>query len=63
MAEIHVQAKKNSSSTWLWILVSLIIIAAVVVYIMMRDNGVNEKTVSKTNQTSSIMYRHEVGLI
>jgi len=63
MAEIHVQAKSNSSSTWLWILISLIIIAAIVVYVMMRDNGANEKTVSKTNQTSSIVYRHEVELI
>ena len=63
MAEIHVQAKRNSSSTWLWILISLIIIAAIVVYVMMRDNGANEKTVSKTNQTSSIVYRHEVELI
>jgi hypothetical protein len=34
-----------------------------VVYMMMRDNGVNGKTVSKPNQTSSIVYRHEVGLI
>jgi bacteriorhodopsin len=63
MAEIHVQAKKNSSSTWLWILVSLIIIAAIVVYLMMRDNGVTGKTVSKPNQTSYIMSRHEVGFI
>jgi bacteriorhodopsin len=63
MAEIHVQAKKNSSSTWLWILVSLLIIAAIVVYLMMRDNGVNGKTVSKPNQTSYMMSRHEVGFI
>ena len=63
MAEIHVQAKRNSSSTWLWILISLIIIAAIVVYVMMRDNGANEKTVSKTNQTTSIVYRHELELI
>jgi bacteriorhodopsin len=63
MAELHVQAKKNTSSTWLWILISLIIIAAIVVYLMMRDNGANERSVSKPNQTSSIVYTHEVGLI
>jgi len=59
MAEIHVQAKKNSSSTWIWILVSLIIIAAIAVYILMRDNGVNEKTISKPNQTSFNVYKQE----
>lgn len=63
MAELHVQAKKNTSSTWLWILVSLIIIAAIVVYLMMRDNGASERSVSKPNQTSSIVYKHGVRLI
>jgi bacteriorhodopsin len=63
MAEIHVQAKKSASSTWVWILISLIIIAAIAVYIMMRDNAVDEKTISKPNQTSSIMSKHEVGFI
>ena len=59
MAEIHVQAKKSTSSTWLWILVSLIIIAAIAVYILMRDTGVNEKTISKPNQTSFNVYKQE----
>ena len=63
MAELHVQAKKNSSSTWVWILISLIIIAAIVVYLMMRDNGTNERAVSKPAQTSSVMSNHEVGFI
>jgi len=63
MAEIHVQPKKNTSSTWLWILVSLIIIAAVAVYILMRDNGVNEKNISKPNQTSFNMYNPEKAII
>jgi hypothetical protein len=62
MAEIHVQAKKKASSTWIWILVSLIIIAAIAVYIMMRDNKVNEKTLSP-NQTSFIMSRYEAAFI
>ena len=63
MAEIHVQAKKSSSSTWLWILVSLIIIAAVAVYILMRDNAVNEKAISKPSQTSFNMYNQEKAII
>ena len=63
MAEIHVQAKKSSSSTWIWILVSLIIIAAIAVYILMRDKGVNEKAISKPSQTSFIMYKQEAAFI
>ena len=63
MAEIHVQAKKNSSSTWIWILVSLIIIAAIGVYILMRNNEVNEKAISKPSQTSFIMYKQEAAFI
>jgi hypothetical protein len=58
-----VQAKKSSSSTWVWILVSLIIIAAVAVYILMRDNVVNEKNISKPNQTSFNVYKQERALV
>ena len=63
MAEIHVQAKKSTSSTWLWILVSLIIIAAIAVYILMRDNVGNEKNISKPNQTSFNMYNQVPSII
>lgn len=63
MAEIHVQAKKSSSSAWVWILISLIIIAAVAVYILMRDNGVNEKSINKPNQTSFNVYKQERAII
>ena len=63
MAEIHVQAKKKAPSTWLWILVSLIIIAAIVVYMMMRDNAVNDKNLNQPKQTSSIALKQEVSLI
>ena len=63
MAEIHVQAKKSSSSTWIWILVSLIIIAAIGVYILMRNNEVNEKAISKPSQTSFNMYIQEKAII
>jgi len=59
MAEIHVQPKKRASSTWVWILLSLIIIAAIAVYIFMRDNGVNEKNISKPNQTSFNIYEQK----
>ena len=37
MAEIHVESRKHTSSAWIWILVSLIIIAAVA-YFLTRNN-------------------------
>ena len=39
MAEIHVQTKKQSSSpVWLWIVLALLIIGAIVYYLMTRNN-------------------------
>jgi len=60
MAEIHVQAKKGGSSTWLWILISIIVIAALAFVLIWnnRDNTQNS-TSSKPNQTSYIQY-HEL---
>ena len=57
MAEIHVQAKKGSSSTWLWILLSIIVIAALAFVLIWnnRDNT-QDSTSSKPNQTSYIQY-------
>jgi hypothetical protein len=63
MAEIHVQPKKGTSSTWVWILLSLIIIAAIAVYILMRDNTANEKAVNKQNQTSLNVYKQKEFII
>jgi flagellar basal body-associated protein FliL len=63
MAEIHVQPKKRASSTWIWILLSLIIIAAIAVYILMRDNSANEKNISKPNQTSFNIYEQKAAII
>lgn len=63
MAEIHVQPKKRASSTWIWILLSLIIIAAIAVYVLMRDNSANEKNISKPNQTSFNIYEQKAAII
>ena len=63
MAEIHVQPKKRASSTWIWILLSLIIIAAIAVYILMRDNSANEKNINKPNQTSFNIYEQKAAII
>ena len=57
MAEIHVQAKKGNSSAWLWILISIIVIAALAFVLIWnnRDNTQNNTT-SKQSQTSFIQY-------
>ena len=54
MAELHVESKKHASSAWIWILVSLAIIAAVA-YFLMRGNNSDERNVNG-NPTS---YIHE----
>ena len=41
MAEIHVEPKKQATPAWVWILVGLIIIAAVAFFIT-RNNKTNE---------------------
>ena len=57
MAEIHVQAKKGGSSAWLWILISIIVIAALAFVLIWnnRDNTQNS-TSSKPSQTSYIQH-------
>ena len=56
MAEIHVQAKKGGSSGWLWILISIIVIAAVA-FILIWNNRDNTQNVNnKPGPTSFIQY-------
>ena len=62
MAEIHVQPKKRTSSSWLWILISLIIIAAIAIYILMRNNTL-DTGISKPKQTSFNGYESKRTLI
>jgi len=57
MAEIHVRAKKTSSSSWLWILISVIVIAVVAFLLWNnRDKLQNNDTTSKQSPTSYIQY-------
>jgi len=57
MAEIHVQAKKSSSSAWLWILISIIVIASLAfVLIWNNRDTVQNNANSKPSPTSFIHY-------
>jgi hypothetical protein len=53
MAELHVEPKKHNSSTWIWILVSLAIIA-IVAYLLLRNNKTGENNTVNRNTTSFI---------
>ena len=55
MAEIHVQAKKQSSnSAWLWIVIALLIIGAIVYYLMTRNNEAQVTPVPAPGATSEV---------
>lgn len=54
MAEIHVEPKKHTSpSFWLWIVLALLIAAAVVYYLVTRNNDTNHITVP-ANTTGAV---------
>lgn len=56
MAEIHVQTKKNTgNSTWLWIVLALVAIGAVVYYLINRNKAATTATPS-ANATSAVQY-------
>jgi hypothetical protein len=54
MAEIHVQAKKRSSSAWLWILISIIILGTIAFILLWNNNPEVREKFSKPTQTSMI---------
>ena len=57
MAEIHVEPKKQTTPAWVWILVGLVVIAAVV-YFITKNNKTNENDAA--NPTSYI--HHQPGV-
>ena len=54
MAEIHVQAKKKTSTMWFWIVLFLLLIGAIVAYVMLRDN--KEVQTNTGKPTTSLQY-------
>jgi hypothetical protein len=57
MAEIHVQAKKSSSSAWLWILISIVVIAALAFFLIWNNrDAIQNNASSKPGPTSFIQY-------
>lgn len=59
MAEIHVQAKKKSSSAWLWILISVIILGTIAFILLWNNNPEVREKLSKPTQTSMLYFNTE----
>lgn len=50
MAEIHVQTKKHNTSNtlWIWIVLALVILGALIYYFMTRNKTANDTTPANT---------------
>lgn len=54
MAEIHVQAKRKSSSAWLWILISVIILGTIAFILLWNNNAEVREKITNPTQTSMV---------
>jgi bacteriorhodopsin len=54
MAEIHVEAKKKTNPVWLWIVLAVVIVAAIVFFAVRNKKVENDNASNKPNQTSSV---------
>jgi flagellar basal body-associated protein FliL len=54
MAEIHVEPKKQSSSSWIWIVVVVLLAAALIYYFMTRNKAAENNTATPANTTGKI---------
>ena len=54
MAEIHVQAKRKSSSAWLWILISIIILGTIAFILLWNNNAEVREKITNPTQTSMV---------
>ena len=54
MAEIHVQAKKKTTSVWMWIVIAVVILAVIAFFLFRNKKEVQSNTVNKPGTTSFI---------
>ena len=62
MAEIHVQVKKRSSSAWLWILISVIILGTIAFILLWNNNAEVREKISNPTQTSMLHHVNAVDI-
>lgn len=61
MAELHVQRKRNAS-TWVWILVLLLILGGIVAYVMIKNKEEQNKPTNQPGQTSFFQLQEKQAL-
>lgn len=56
MAELHVEPKKHASgsSSWIWIVLGLIIAAVVIYFLVGRNNNADNQTAQPAHSTGAI---------
>jgi bacteriorhodopsin len=58
MAEIHVQAKKKVTPSWIWIVVAVVILAVIAFFLFRNKKADQSNTVNKSGTTSLIRVPH-----
>lgn len=53
MAELHVQVKKRGVPVWVWVVVFLIVVGAVALILVLRNNDTTKNTIDERTQTST----------
>ena len=57
MAELHVQTKKtNSSPAWIWIVIGLVIAAAVIYFVTRNKETTQDNNTPPANTSSQVQY-------
>jgi len=59
MAEIHVEPKKKATPVWIWVILGVVILAAIIYFAVRNKTGDNGNAVNKPNQTSYIQFIDE----
>jgi len=54
MAEIHVEPKKKATPVWIWIILGVVVLAAIIYFAVRNKRTDNGNAVNKPNQTSYI---------
>ena len=62
MAEIHVQTKKRSTSAWLWIVISLIVLG-VIAFILLWNNSPEVREKFEKPNATSMTYWQSDGMV
>ena len=61
MAELHVQTKKtNATPAWIWIVIGLLIAAAVIYFVTRNKETTQETNSPPANTNSELLWQHSL---